>query len=619
MNKKLNALVIAAVAASFSLAYASDNGVNFTKPQKIQLDNYIDVQQLTVDQLSDSPVKQPTEKPVKHPTTKPVKKPTVKPVKQLPTIEELVEQPSSNNTSIEISESPIDIENLVVPLSTAPNAAEISNIISTTPLSIVWHGTNYKLRSPNAVSNLYQQLGFHPLWTDNGVITTLAGQMIKIINQAKYQALKPATYHQNALSAFEVGQAVSSPEKFDILLTDAFVTYTSHLKRGILSPKSQFPTWNTPAKHIDYLGLYQQANDGTPLNRLLVVDNHDYYVLQQAYQKIIDNKSEAAAKPKIAYLQGKKSGLAVQQLRKRLGLDASIDVYDIDLKQAVKAYQAKNGLQADGIAGTKTINHLNRNSSMNPEKLAINMERLRWTQIPHNRNYIWVNIPAYYMAVKNNDKTVFNSRVIVGRNKRPTPIFSDHLEYVVLAPYWNVPSTIFKEDKLPKLKKNSNAFAGRLDVINTATGAVVKASSVNWKNGGKGYRLRQKPGARNSLGRMKFLFPNKHAIYLHDTPSRHLFKRSKRALSSGCVRVQRAEDLALFLLKDMGYDRSRIKKESRRSKEKWVTLNEKSNYPVFLNYYTTWVDKGGELRNAYDIYGYDKKMKVAYRNKLKNL
>lgn len=187
------------------------------------------------------------------------------------------------------------------------------------------------------------------------------------------------------------------------------------------------------------------------------------------------------------------------------------------------------------------------------------------------------------------------------------------LEYVVLSPYWNVPPTIFKEDKLPRLKNDPYALGGSMQVVNRKTGKVVDPGTVDWSAGGGGYGLRQLPGANNSLGKMKFLFPNKHAIYLHDTPDKHLFKRSNRAYSSGCVRLEKAKDFANFLLIDMGWSPEQVDKQSSRRSEKWVTLDTTLNYPVYLNYLTAWVDEDKNIRYSPDIYDYDEKMKTLYK------
>ncbi len=488
---------------------------------------------------------------------------------------------------------------------------------------VEWQGLVNALHSRDELRNFYKSMHYRLLWTENGKVTPLAEKIIKATQQAKYHALKNSTYHTLATSSLKAGQQIVEKAKFDVVLSDAFITLKKHLTNGIVNPKRQFSTWNTEPRTIDFVNQYMIAKSNNDATNLLSVDDAGYLALQKTYQDTLQSTETVIETPKIptrTTLRPNTSSEAVRLLRQRLGFKDDSMVYDEELRQAVADYQKGNGLKADGIAGKKTLTYLNQdNQADNLQKLAINMERYRWSYVPENQDYVWVNIPAYQMAVKNNNRSIFDSKVIVGRANRPTPIFSDIMENIVLAPYWNVPKTIFNEDKLPRLKKNPNAFGGNMQVINTATGKVVSPASVNWTNGGKGYRLRQKPGSRNALGRMKFLFPNRHAIYLHDTPKRKLFKRTKRALSSGCIRVERAEDLAVFFLQNKGYDRTRIRKESRRKGEKWVALGEDSRYPVFLNYYTAWADDDNKVHYSQDIYGYDKAMKKLYQDALKSL
>lgn len=484
---------------------------------------------------------------------------------------------------------------------------------------IEWQGQNNRLHSREELQNLYAQMHYQLLWTDNGRITPLAAQVIAATKQAKYHALNENTYHSQATSSLKAGQLVAEKEKFDVVLSDAFITLKKHLSNGIVNPKKQFSTWNTEPQFIDFVGTIKNIRAANDIGKTFVVDDADYRVLQTAYKTILD-RADSHTSTKIistTALRPGTTGEDVRLLRQRLGLDDDSDLYDKDLRQAVRNYQSDNGLSADGIAGPKTLAMLNGdNDEHRLQQLAINMERYRWGNRPKNQNYIWVNIPAFGMAIKNNDETVFYSKVIVGKASRQTPVFSDTMENIVLAPYWNVPKTIYKKDKLPRLKKNPNALGSSMQVISTATGKVVDPASVDWEGGGKGYRLRQKPGSGNALGRMKFLFPNHHAIYLHDTPNRRLFKRSRRAFSSGCIRVERAEDLAVFFLQDIGYDRARIKKESRRSRERWVGLPDAKRYPVFLNYFTAWADADGRVKYGSDIYKYDASMKQLYQEAL---
>lgn len=527
------------------------------------------------------------------------------------------------NSNVITSPMPLDKSLLEPVIISKPLTGTAANIAKLTQYgSVHWQGLDNRLRSPNRVRKLYDSFNYRPLWVKSSRVTPLAEQVIQAIMKAGEHALRPELYHSNAISSVRAGLRIAEPEKFDVLLTDAFISYKSHLTNGIIDPKQQFSTWNTPPQSIDFAAIYEKASRRGNIENVFRINDKYYQALQAAY---LSELGQPGGK-KITKVPAKKSlfpgtkGKSVTRLRERLGLPTDSNVYDESVKNAVRDYQKQNGLSADGIAGKRTLRHMNRKSGggNHIEKLAINMERYRWGNVPNSGNYVWVNIPAYKMAVRNGNKSVFKSNVIVGRSSRQTPVFQDTMEHVVLAPYWNVPKTIFSEDKLPKLQKNANALGKTIQVINKSTGKVVKASSVNWKNGGTGYRLRQLPGKTNALGRVKFLFPNRHAIYLHDTPNRKLFKKSRRAFSSGCIRVEKADDLALFLLNDRGYDDARYKKESRKSKEKWINLKGDKRYPVFLNYYTAWADDNGKVHYNSDIYGYDKALINLYKQAISN-
>ncbi len=506
----------------------------------------------------------------------PIEKTQVRPSKQQAPIQPIEISPVEAAEPIRPVQSMATNTNINTNMPAA--SGNIANVLNFN--NIEWQGINNRLKSPDEVRSFYEQLNYQTLWSDNGRVTRLAAQVIRAIGDAPKHALPSDLYHNNVLSSLQAGQSIPDPAKFDVIVSDAFITYKSHLANGIIDPKVQFPDWNKEPTFVDFVSLYLNAQSTGNIANIFKINDPDYQVLQAAYikEKAAKNNNNVALIPAKSLRPGAK-GKAVQVLRQRLGLNNTVDIYDKELKQAVKEYQRSKGLTADGYAGRKTIRLLNRSAKSHLQTLAINMERHRWGYVP-NETYLQVNIPAYKMSIRKGKKRLFESNVIVGKSKRPTPIFSDILETVVLAPYWNVPKTIFKEDKLPKLQKDPNHFGKTMQVINKSTGKVVNANSVDWKSGGEGYRLRQKPGAKNALGRMKFLFPNRHAIYLHDTNNRRLFKRSKRAFSSGCIRVEKAEDLAVFLLKDRNYSTKRVRKESR-GKEKWIRLPDEKRYPDF--------------------------------------
>ncbi len=482
--------------------------------------------------------------------------------------------------------------------------------------SISYSGISNKIHSLKEVKKLYKNTGNKLLWSNNAKLSKIGYLLIQEILKAPQHALLSEAYHSNSLSSLSKGQKVVDVSSLDIIMTDAFITYKKHLTNGMLKPRRFFKDWNTKSRNIDFFSLYNQIKNSKDVASYFEVDDEDYNILKAKYNEYLSFQGNKTTRnlPNVKLAKGSR-GKAVKILREKLGLNTDSNIFDESVKQALKDYQADKGLYADGVAGKNTRRSLNESYEDILEKIAINLERYRWNYIPQHSNYIWVNIPAYQMAVKNKNETIFKSDVIVGKLKRKTPIFSDTLENIVLSPYWNVPKTIFKEDKIPKLQKNANAFGSNLKAI-SPSGKVVSTSSVNWSNGGAGYRLRFEPGARNPLGRMKFLFPNKHAIYLHDTPKKSLFNKDNRAYSSGCVRVKRAEDLAVFLLDKVGWSKKRVIEKSKKKKETWVRLKGKLDYPVFILYLTAWVDSDKKVIFASDVYKNDSVMKKAYQKKL---
>ncbi len=457
---------------------------------------------------------------------------------------------------------------------------------------VEWQGVANRIHNLQEVKKLYADMGCRYLWSKNGRVSELAATLIQSIANSWQHALNPDYYHFNTVSSLLAGDTIYGVEQFEIILSDAFITLKKHLANGVVDPKQQFEFWNQQPERLNFAMLYQQAQANGNVASVLRIDNADYQRLLNEYvalKGVGDDKQPSVPRIVAKKLQLGSKGPEVVKLRKILGLNANSDVFDKKVRKAVVQFQKRNGLSADGVAGKRTIAVLNgdkKSTAYRLEKLALNMERLRWQDKVPTDTYVWINIPAYKMMVRRGNEYLFETNTIVGRTKRPTPIFKDQLEFVVLAPYWNVPSTIFKEDKLPK-------------------------------NNSGGYRLRQTPSGRNALGNMKFLFPNRHAIYMHDTPNRRLFKRSRRALSSGCIRLERAEDFAVFLLEDRGYDRNGVRAEIKKAKEKWITLEGEKRYPVYINYFTAWVDSTGRVKYSGDIYKFDNNLSKLLKSALK--
>jgi len=288
----------------------------------------------------------------------------------------------------------------------------------------------------------------------------------------------------------------------------------------------------------------------------------------------------------------------IRQVKKKLHLlgdfksTDTTSLYSNTLGIAIHKFQERMGLVSTSIIDRNLLKAISTPIQHYVNTIAINLERLRWMPAMLDSNYIVVNIPAYQLLVFDSSKIQFKMPVIVGSESNNTVIFSNRMRYIVFSPYWNVPPSIVKAEILPGMRKNKNYLASKNMEI-TIPGDVPT--------------VRQLPGVANSLGLVKFLFPNAYNIYLHDTPGKHLFAKQNRSLSYGCIRLGDARKMAGYLLRnDTSWTAIKIDTAMHQQKEKWVTL--KKTIPVFMAYFTSWVDANGVLQFRKDIYDHDAKM-----------
>jgi hypothetical protein len=288
----------------------------------------------------------------------------------------------------------------------------------------------------------------------------------------------------------------------------------------------------------------------------------------------------------------------IRQIKKKLQLLGDFksadttSLFSNTLSIAINKFQERMGLPSSSIIDNNLLKAIGTPIQQYINTIAINLERLRWMPAMMDSNYIIVNIPAYQLLVFDSSKIQFKMPVIVGSESNNTVIFSNRMRYIVFSPYWNVPPSIVKAEILPGMRKNKNYLASKNMEI-TIPGDVPT--------------IRQLPGVENSLGLVKFLFPNPYNIYLHDTPGKHLFAKQQRSLSHGCIRLGDARKMAGYLLRnDTSWTAIKIDTAMHQQKEKWVTL--KKTIPVFMAYFTSWVDSNGVLQFRKDIYDLDEKM-----------
>ncbi|HYQ92886.1 MAG TPA: L,D-transpeptidase family protein [Candidatus Competibacteraceae bacterium] len=500
------------------------------------------------------------------------------------------------------------------------------------------------LHFPELLRQFYAQRDYQPAWLNATGSLPVAAELLEAINNAQQEGLRPADYHAAELEkrlnqAHQPGTAPKADQwlELEVLLSDAWLTYGSHLLAGRLNPTQLDPYWGVPARSRDLVKTLQEALDSGRIDESLQAlspPNPAYARLRAtlAQYRTLEQQGgwpqlEAGPKlqpgmrdPRVPILRvrlqasGDLSPAAgetsADMERNNAGKGKDENRYDDALAQAVRRFQKRHGLPADGAVGTTTLAALNVPVSARIRQLELNMERWRWLPEDLGQRYILVNITDFTLNVVENGQRVMNAKVIVGRTERPTPVLTATMSYLVMSPDWNVPPTIALEDKLPILRKNAYALAKQNIRVFSTTGREIDPGQVNWEKvntSNFAYQFRQDPGPRNALGRIKFMFPNAYSVYLHDTPSRGLFNSSARMFSSGCVRISNPIELAEYLLKDNPrWTRTAIESASQGKKQRTVPLKEQM--PVHLFYWTAWVDEDGTVNFRNDIYERDKRL-----------
>ncbi|MBC7641389.1 MAG: L,D-transpeptidase family protein [Flavobacterium sp.] len=399
----------------------------------------------------------------------------------------------------------------------------------------------------------------------------------------------------------------------EIMLTTTFFKYSKKVYGGIeKNPKNL--DWFIPRKKKNYQVLLNDliitkdfTNTNEPVNvyyNRLKSKLKQYRFIQKngGFAKIITSKKAINLNETDSCLVKVKQHLfQTNDLKKN---DKSI-IFNTDLQNAIINFQNRSGIEPSGILNSKTINELNISVDFRIKQMMVNLERLRWMPENVEKNYLLVNIPEYKLHVFENAKPIWETNVVVGKEGKQTTIFRGNISKIILNPYWNVPTSIINKEILPALKRNRNYLTkNNMEVV--AGGQVINPKTINWNKYSKNipYEIRQKPGKDNSLGKMKFLFPNSYSIYLHDTPAKDLFDRNKRDFSHGCIRVENPEKLAIYLLKNNpSWSQQSIDKVLVSSDETEIVV--KPTIPVYITYFTAWVDSKGNLNFRKDIYDLD--------------
>ncbi len=478
------------------------------------------------------------------------------------------------------------------------------------------------------LTKIYTQRRFRPAWSSERNVAALLDK----IDKSEDYGLDPEDFHRARLLALKDQVAQSGAEEatraeFDILSTDALARLAYHHYFGKVDPVDLDGKWNfeRPLIDEDPAAELNEVLDGEKvadfIEGLRISDPwYDGVLEALARYRSIADKGGWPVVPEGSALKPGTSDPRVPVLRTRLaatgdfqGVDTGSELYDGDLEQAVRRFQARHGLEDDGVVGKTSLEVLNVPVVGRIDQIRVNLERGRWVLRGIGETFVIVNIAGFETYMVRDGKEIWSTKSIVGRNYRKTPVFQDKIRFIEFNPTWTVPPGILGKDILPKARKDPSYIYEKGFTLVDGNGKQVDPKSIDWsksKAGNFPYSLVQPPGPENALGLVKFMFPNRHLVYLHDTPSRGLFAKSERALSSGCVRIENPFDFAELLLSDQP-EWTRQKIDEIVASSETTRVNLKTPLPVLLLYWTVWVEPDGQVSFRRDIYERDSRVLAA--------
>jgi len=503
--------------------------------------------------------------------------------------------------------------------------AELNQYFSTNYLSMVKPTIKgIKVDSVEQVHKFYENNHHSTIWINDSIQLTKNGlRLIAQLSNAKNYGLDTRLYPistlQNLKKELDTIQLkdkkYSNAVELEVLLTHYYMLHGKHLNYGTLDSINNETVLPRKKFTIDLATyLYKAHKADSIMEKLLDLQpkHTEYHNLQKGLVKFLENRNLSTEDVNVQDFRSD-SLKAINQAKKALILHQylSEDHNDSLYFNALTKFQAEHGLRPDSLIGKNTAKALSISSYRYYKQIAANLERWRWREDWSSNNYILVNIPSYKMQLIKDDKKIKEHRVVVGKFKNQTPEIIDTLEYIIAYPYWNVPRKISVKEILGKAQRDSTYLTRNNYEVLTYSRETVDPASINWKEINEHsfkYMIRQRGGNSNALGLVKFIFPNKHAIYMHDTPSKSLFYRETRAYSHGCVRVHKAMDFANYILKSDNnkYTIDSIYKYIKKKKEKSIALNTK--IPVYIYYFTANADSSGTITFYDDVYKKDEKL-----------
>jgi murein L,D-transpeptidase YcbB/YkuD len=519
-----------------------------------------------------------------------------------------------------------------------PSFAKLSTFeTSASFIRLVLSDKETPIRAPEPLRKIvldhYRNTGFKPLWTADGRLTARAESLLQLFSKAGEEGLNPDRYLPAVLTQYAdaAGQVAGDGialAQLDIGLTIAALDYARHVSGGAFEPErlSRYhdmkPDYADPATALKVL-----AYSPFPIEYLksLAPTHPAYGAFKTALAELAVKESGAKSFPGGKRIKPGQKDVRIRELRTRLKAEGfvtanaaeideeTIETLDKPLSKVLKAYQKSKGIGQTGNLDQATVRALNGGDSPEVlrEKLITNMERIRWLPKELGRRHVFVNQASFTVNVMENGKSIWKSKVIVGKPNTQTSMFSDEMETVVFNPTWGMPQSILLNEYLPKLRYDPDYLDRKGFQVVNSQGRRVRSGDIDWYSVGKGSGIGvvQPAGGANALGEIKFLFPNSHSIYMHDTPNRELFSEAQRSFSHGCVRVENPKEFAQVLLR---WDAAAVEKKVEAGKT--LSVKVPDQIKVHLTYFTAWPDDSGKIQYFSDIYGRDEALGRALKS-----
>jgi murein L,D-transpeptidase YcbB/YkuD len=450
------------------------------------------------------------------------------------------------------------------------------------------------------VTELYLKHNYNYIWFDSSGLSDFAYVIYNQVKNINDEGLSIKLPYSDKFESIFSGENIATDPEAELMISSVYILYITKVYGGIDIEKSKQTGWYLPRERLCYDVYLDSLFEGAALfkNERLFSQYYNLRKSLEKYRKIEQEGGWAtiAFDKKMKPLKPGDTSSIVLQVRTRLfkegflNNDSGSNLFDPELSHAVTAYKKRLFRQPEAVITPALLEELNISVADRIKTISVNMERCRWIspQISNAKEIIAVNIPSYRLHYMRDGEPVLISRVVVGKEATKTIVFNGEISYLVFSPYWNVPNSILEKEILPALKKNP---------------AYLEEHNMEWN----GKRVRQRPGEDNALGLVKFMFPNSNDIYLHDTPAKSLFNKEERAFSHGCIRVEKARELALAITgKEGKWNEDKVDEAMYSGKETIYKL--KQRIPIYISYFTAWADEDGNVAFFEDIYKRDDKL-----------